>query len=677
MRAQCLTPGCPQFQVPLEDMIGELYQTPRERASPSSTGKDPYADLEVEIVVPGPTFIGLFDRSPQCSGFCTRDLVVEQACEYCRPLKRGFPNETGVRCLVAQKHIKPPDGSILRDKRYPELDPPEPLILGNELQQLHKNVDGSMLSESPTTQVCVVCGDENKGAEYQRVFAAAGVGLSRKATQICKELCTTCLEMLTKFRNSQCRIPPEECKKRIQYVLEWVTEKCTRYVPLAHSHSQRLYQLFARQERGNRHALRTAIQTWCRNTDFGNIKSRRIAEAQRLARQVKNKHHGQGPQPAAARHASPPVLPFVVNGMTFPRTAADFRHFNESENSAYEAEREQYQPPAGWFDGIPPRIPGAETAIGHTEDGPRWIEVLPGTIGPKEYWPEYNKADPPTGAPVLRDNAARAGRGQEVSDAQSVELLQANPLVQLFHYESSTNPPRNFRKNTPQLLSEPAQPGRQPLNVNAQPFTPISAEKGKRKAKKGKGVEEIHPLQKSDMCFGCGRWNAPGHWFNHGEFCPFVNVLPAELDPQHIIYECLQGAGVPVERTLPNLTGTVEGGHRGKGEMPQFPWEAYGNAIIGIDDYVIEEIRKTYRKLSQNHENSPEEIYSVAGDLHELFLGKGYNIRVNPVPWNEATTTIQRARESLRIRDFPFDYLPENENVGDGGNYKITLTQNF
>ena len=177
------------------------------------------------------------------------------------------------------------------------------------------------------------------------------------------------------------------------------------------------------------------------------------------------------------------------------------------------------------------------------------------------------------------------------------------------------------------------------------------------------------------MCFGCGRWNAPGEWFNHGEFCPFVNVLPAGLDPQHIIYECLQGAGVPVERTLPNLTGTVEGGQRGKGELPQFPWEAYGNAIIGIDDYVIEQIRKTYRKLSQNHENSPEEIYEVAGELHELFLGKGYNIRVNPVPWNEATSTIQRARDSLRIRDFPFDYFPENENVDDGGRYKIALTQ--
>ena len=132
---------------------------------------------------------------------------------------------------------------------------------------------------------------------------------------------------------------------------------------------------------------------------------------------------------------------------------------------------------------------------------------------------------------------------------------------------------------------------------------------------------------------------------------------------------------MPVERPLPNLTGTVEGGQRGKGELPQFPWEAYGNAIIGIDDYVIDEIRKTYRKLSQNHENSPEEIYRIAGELQELFLGKGYNIRVNPVPWNEARANIQRAKNSQRIRDFPFDYFPENENVEDGGKYKNTLTQ--
>ena len=674
MRAQCLTPGCPQFQVPLEDMIGELYQTldsieqiSRKRASPSSTDKDPYADLEVEIVVPGPTFIGLFDRSPQCAGFCTRDLVVEQACEYCRPLKRGFPNETGVRCLVAQKHIKPPDGSILRDRRYPELDPPEPLILGNELQQLHKNVDGSMLSEAPTTQVCVVCGDENKGAEYQRVFAAAGVGLSRKATQICKELCTTCFEMFTKFRNSQCRLSPEECKKRLQLTFQWIVEKGTHYTPPEHSHSQRLYQFYARQERENRHVLRTAITTWCQNTNFENIKSRRIAEAQRLARQVKNRHHGQGPQTPAARHASPPVLPFVFNGMTFPRNEADFRHFNESENSAYEAEREQYQPPAGWFDNNDMSAPGA------FPDGWRWgLDKPESATDPGSQWldGDFHQVTGPEYLRRLRDSAARYGHIPAAPDAEMNQLLQANPLVQLFQYESRKKTPRTFRRNNPDLL-----PQRQSLNVNAQPFTPILAEKGKGKVKKGKGAEEVHPLKKSDMCFGCGRWNAPGEWFNHGEFCPFVNVLPAGLDPQHIIYECLQGAGVPVERTLPNLTGTVEGGQRGKGELPQFPWEAYGNAIIGIDDYVIEEIRKTYRKLSQNHENSPEEIYEVAGELHELFLGKGYNIRVNPVPWNEATSTIQRARDSLRIRDFPFDYFPENENVDDGGKYKIALTQ--
>ena len=676
MRAQCLTPGCPQFQVPLADIIGELYQTPRERASPSSTDKDPYADLEVEIIVPGPTYIGLFDRSPLCSGFCTRDLVVEQACEHCRPLKRGFPNETHVRCLVAQKHIKPPDSTITRSRRYPELDPPEPLILGNELQQLRKNVDGSMLSESPTVQVCVVCGDENKAAEYERVFAAAGVGLSRKPTQICKELCTKCLEMLTKFRNSQCRVSPEECKKRMQYVLEWISEKCTRYVPPGITQSQRLSQLYARQERENRHALHNAILMWCRNTNFENIKTKRIAEAQRLARQVKNRHQGQGPQTPAARHASPPVLPFVFNGVTFPRTAEDFRHFNESENSAYEAEREQYVPPSGWFDNNDMSAPGA------FPDGWRWgldknslTQAEPDAYNPATD-PEFHWLDEdlhqvtgPERLRRLRDSPMRYG--PVAPDPEMNQLMQANPLVQLFQYENpSARNRRSARRNNPQLL--PERETHQPPPV----WPSIQAEKGKGKVKgKSREAEEIHPLKKADMCFGCGRWNAPGQWFNHGDFCPFVNVLPADLSPQHIIYECLQGAGVPVERTLPNLTGTVEGGQRGKGELPQFPWEAYGNAIIGIDDYVIEEIRKTYRKLTKNHENTQEEIYQVAGDLHELFLGKGYNIRVNPVPWNEARTTIQRARESLRVRDFPFDYLPENENVEERPKYQVTLTQ--